>query len=394
MNPNNRICIPNAGRFMKTDRLDFAVFIVCALCLVGVGIAAFISDPSRQPRRVAYLYPASATQQNVWMADINDPLAHQQLTYSAHGVFDFAISPDGRWLAYAERVGSGTVTLRLLDIPAGNSRDLVDCVTLGAYCTSPVFSPNGELLAYQRAESLGDRFGLSRIWLVDMTSPDYDTAPLIADTQVVGHSAVWSADSNTIAFYSADSTQPGILVYEFAPSGDDGVQLRFLPTTQGTMGALSPEGGRIVYPELIRRGNQFFTHLRIADLRQKEFANFTDPQGAGDDAAAQWHPDGAQVALARRYTDARWTPGHQIYLRSLGDELDALTPLVYDERYNSSYMRWHAAGDALVLQRFPLLDAAGESVRGALPEVWVHDLERARSRKIMADAYLPVWAGS
>ncbi len=378
---------------MKPDRLDFVVFLISALCLVGVGIAAFITDPARQPRRVAYLYPASAAQQNVWIADINHPLAHQQLTDSAYGVYDFAISPDGRWLAYAERNDSGTASLRLLDIRGGNPRDLVDCGALAANCTSPVFSPDGTLLAYQRAESLGGRFGLSRIWLVDMTSPDHDTAPLIADTQVVGHSAVWSADSNTIAFYSADSTQPGILVYEFVPSGDDGVQLRFLPTTQGTMGALSPQGGRIIYPELIRRGNQFFTHLRIADLRQKEFANFTDPQGSGDDAAAQWHPDGEQVALARRYTDARWTPGHQIYLRSLDDEPAALMPLVYDERYNSSYMRWHRAGDALVLQRFPLLDAAGESVRDALPEVWVHDLASGQSRKIMADAYLPVWAG-
>ncbi len=379
---------------MKLDRLDFAVILISALCLVGVAIAAFLSDPSRQPRRVAYLYPASAALQDVWMADIKDPLAHQRLTNSAYGVYDFAISPDGRWLATAERAGSGTVTLRLQDILAGNSRDLVDCVALAAHCTSPVFSPDGALLAYQRAESLGDRFGLSRIWLVDMTSPNYETAPLIADSQVVGHSAVWSADSNTIAFYSADSTQPGILVYEFVPSGDDGVQLRFLPTTQGTMGALSPDGGRILYPELVRRGNQFFTHLRIADLRQKEFANFTDPQGAGDDATVQWHPDGQQVALARRYTDGRWTPGHQIYLRRLSDAPDALQPLVYDERYNSSYMRWHAAGDALILQRFPLLDAAGESARGASPEVWVHELESAQTRKIMTDAYLPDWVGA
>ncbi|MCY3572881.1 MAG: hypothetical protein OXG92_14870 [Chloroflexi bacterium] len=373
---------------MKPDRLDLAVIFISALCLVGVGIAAFFSDPSRQPRRVAYLYPASAALQNVWMADIKDPLAHQQLTDSAYGVYDFAISPDGRWLAYAERADSGTVTLRLLDIPSGNARHLVDCAALSAYCTSPVFSPDGAMLAYQRSESLGGRFGLSRIWLVDMASPDYATVPLIADTQVVGHSAVWSADGNTIAFYSADSTQPGILVYEFAPSGADGVQLRFLPTTQGTMGVLSPDGGRIIYPELIQRGNQFFTHLRIADLRAKEFANFTDPHGAGDDAAAQWHPDGEQVALSRRYTDARWTPGHQIYLRSLSDAPDALLPLVYDERYNSSYMRWHKQGDALVLQRFPLLDAAG-----AQPEVWVHELESAQTYKIMTDAYLPVWGG-
>ena len=378
---------------MKPDRLDIAVLLITALCLAGVALGAFLSDPSRQPRQVAYLYPASTALQNVWLADVNDPQAHRQLGESAHGVYDFDISPDGRWLATAERSGTGTVTLRLLDIPSGKSRDLVDCVALQAYCTSPVFSPDGLTLAYQRAESLGDRYGLSRIWLVDMTSPDYDSAPLIADTQVVGHSAVWSADSRVIAFYSGDSTQPGILIYDFVPRADDGVQLRFIPTSHGTMGALSPDGGRLIYPELIRRGNQFFTHLRIADLREKTFANLTDPQGAGDDASVQWHPDGFRIGVSRRYTDGRWTPGNQIYLRGLDEADDALTPLVYDERYNSAYFRWHAAGDALVMQRFPLLDEAGETVRGALPEVWVHDLQTNESRKLMSDAYLPVWAG-
>ena len=37
------------------------------------------------------------------------------------------------------------------------------------------------------------------------------------DKQVVGHSPIWSADSNTVAFYSADVTQPGILIYDFIP---------------------------------------------------------------------------------------------------------------------------------------------------------------------------------
>ena len=378
---------------MKPDRLDIAVVIITALCLAGVALGAWISDPARQPQRVAYLYPASAARQNVWLADIHNPQAHRQLTDSERGVYDFDISADGRWLAYAERSGTGTVTLRLLDVVSGGARDLVDCVALQAHCTSPVFSPDGRTLAYQRAESIGDRYGLSRIWLVNMRSQDYDTAPLIADTQVVGHSAVWSADSRVIAFYSADSTQPGILIYDFAPPRNE-PQLRFIAAMQGSMGALSPDGSRLIFPDIIRRGNQFFSYLRLADLRDKTFVNFTDPQGAGDDATAQWHPDGRQVALARRYTDSRWTPGHQIYLRSLDDPSDALSPLVFDERYNSAYFRWNAAGDALVMQRFPLLDDAGESVRGALPEVWAHDVESAQSRKLMADAYLPVWAGA
>ena len=46
---------------MKLDKLDFAVFILVALCLAGVAIGAYLSDPARQPIQVAYLYPALAS---------------------------------------------------------------------------------------------------------------------------------------------------------------------------------------------------------------------------------------------------------------------------------------------------------------------------------------------
>ena len=224
-----------------------------------------------------------------------------------------------------------------------------------------------------------------------MINAGYDTVSLIADTQVVGHSPEWSADSNTIAFYSADATQPGILIYQFAPRGDDDVQLRFIPSSHGTMGTVSPSGRQLIFPDLVRRGEQFFSHLRLADLAAKAFSNFTDPNGAGDDVVARWSPDGETVALARRYTDGRWTPGHQLYLRRLSAAEDDLMPIAYDARYNTSYFRWNAAGDALVMQRFPLRNADGSAAAFARPEVWVHSLEQDTSTKIIEDAYLPRW---
>ncbi len=379
---------------MKLDKLDLAVILIVILCLGGLAIAAYLGDPARQPARLAYLYPASAARQNVWMANLADPSNPQQLTSSEHGVYDFDVSADGRWLAFADRSGSGTVTLRLLDLPSQRLTELVDCVALDAYCTAPVFSPDGSKLAYQRAEASGLSYGISRIWLVDLTSGNYDTVPLIADSQVVGHSPVWSDDSNTIAFYSGDTTQPGILLYQFEPRGDDDVQLRFIPSSHGTMGTISPNGQQIIFPDLIRRGEQFFSYLRIADLANKEFSNFTDPQNPTDDVVARWSPDGDTVALARRYTDGRWTSGHQLYLQRLSATAADPAPIAFDPRYNTSYFRWNRAGDALVMQRFPLLNEDGSSNRLALPEVWVHQLDSGTSAKIADDAYLPRWLGA
>lgn len=379
---------------MKPDRLDLAALIIVCLCLLGVAAAAWLLDPARQPVLAAFLHPATGGTQNVWTVDIDDPASQRQLTFSQYGVFDFDFSHDGRWLAYADRSESGAVTLRLLDMRGGRLSDLVDCAALKANCTTPVFSPDGNWLVYQRAESIGGRYGLPRIWLVNMRSPAHDTNPLIVDGQVVGHSPVWSADSNTVAFYSADVTQPGILVYDFVPRGDDDVQLRFIPSSHGTMGTLAPNGQALIFPELIRRGEQFFTHLRIADLARKTFAAFTDPQGPTDDVAVQWSPDGETVAFARRYTDERWTPGHQLVLKRVSAADDELVSPAYEPRLTTSYFRWNAAGDRLVMQRFPLVRDESSGAGPALPEIWVYDLAEARARKIAEDAFLPQWVGA
>ena len=186
--------------------------------------------------------------------------------------------------------------------------------------------------------------------------------------------------------------QPGILIFDLVPRGDDDIQLRFIPSSYGAMGALAPNGQQIIFPDLVRRDGQFYSHLQIADLANKEFAAFTDPDGPTDDVAAQFSPDGVTVAIARRYTDSRWTPGHQLYLRDLGGDAEDLRAVVYDPEYNSSYFRWDATGDRLVLQRFPLY-ADASSGEGARPEVWVYDLRSDESREIIEDAYLPQWVG-
>lgn len=377
---------------MKLAKLDIAVLIIVVVCLVGVGIAGVLSNPALQSARVGYLYPAFGGIQNVYMTDIDNPDNQVQLTDTAYGVFDFNFSPDGRWLAFAEKNGDAVATLRLMDIPNRRVIELVDCVALNAYCTTPAFSPDGKMLAYQRSESINGSYGLSRIWLVDMSNPNYDTIPLIADTQVVGHSPVWSADGNTLAFYSADTTQPDILIYDFVSREDDGVQLRFIPSTHGSMGTISPNGQEIVFPEIVKRGDQIFSHLRIADLLDKEFASFTDPEGPTDDVFAQWSPNGETVAFARRYTDDRWTLGHQTYLRSTSADEEELVPIDFNERYNTSYFRWNSDGSKLVLQRFPLQNEDGTPNRDARPEVWVYDVETQTATLIISDAFIPQWA--
>ena len=110
------------------------------------------------------------------------------------------------------------------------------------------------------------------------------------------------------------------MLYNLAPVSDDDAQLRFIPSSYGVMGTLSPNGQQVIFPDLVFRDGQFYGHLQIADLADKEFAAFTDSNGPIDDVAAQISPDGQTVAIARRYTDSRWTQGHQLYIRGLTAE--------------------------------------------------------------------------
>ncbi len=375
---------------IKISKLDLVVLLITAICTIGISISGYISDPSNRSPQVAYLYPAFGGTQDVWISDINAPDNQRQLTFSEHGVFDFDVSPDGRWLVFAEKNSEFLSKLRLLDIVNNRVIDLVDCFELNANCTTPVFSPDGTKLVYQRSELLNGQYGVSRIWLVDMTNSNYETIPLIGDTQIIGHSPVWSADNNKLAFYSANVLEPGILIYNFAADENNTSRLQFIPSTQGSMGTISPDGQKIIVPEIMKRDNQLYTYLKLIDLLNTEMSLFTDPDDPADDAVAQWNPDGNTVAFSRRYTDERWTQGYQIYLRDI--DSDQLIPVAYDKRYTTSNVQWNSTGTRLIMQRFPLLNEDGTTMRDARPEIWSYDVETDTLNMILSNAFLPRWA--
>lgn len=376
---------------IKLTKLDLVVLLITVICIIGISISGYISDPSNRSPQVAYLYPAFGGTQDVWISDIDAPDNQQQLTFSEYGIFDFDVSTDGRWLVFAEKNSEFLSQLRLLDIVNNRVIDLVDCIGLNANCTTPVFSPDGTKLAYQRSELLNGQYGVSRIWLVDMTNSNYETNPLISDTQIIGHSPVWSADNNKLAFYSANVLDPGILIYNFVPSENNDSQLQFIPSTQGSMGTISPNGQKIIVPEIVKRDNQLYTYLKLVDLRDNETSSFTDPDEPTDDVVAQWNPDGKMVAFVRRYTDEeRWTQGYQVYLRNI--DSDQLITVAYDKRYTTSNVQWNSTGTRLIMQRFPLLNEDGTSRGDASPEIWSYDIETDTLYKVLSNAFLPHWA--
>jgi hypothetical protein len=339
----------------------------------------------RRPQ-VAYLTPADSIPQNVWIADPSDPSSAKQITFSPSGVINFDISPDGRQIAFSERNSTtGTSDIKLLTIETGELQQVTNCAD--ADCTTPTFRPNGNMIAYERVDFNTDlgNIGVSptRVWLIDLTVTPATTRPLFSDSQILGYSPQWSANGDRIAVF--DNTNQGILVYDFTNEN-----ILVIPSRYGSAGVFSPDGNRVVFPELLLiEGQEARSYLKMADLETGETTNLSNPDEPVDDSQAAWSPDGQHVAISRRYVDDRYTRTRQIYLLNV-DDLSVET-LIFEERYANGVFVWDPNGEALVLQRFPELDENGQPNPSARPEIWTYDLASETLTQVATNAYLPRW---
>ncbi len=338
----------------------------------------------RQPQ-VVYLYPADGFPQNIWMADPANPDAAEQITFSQSGILDFAVSPDGRQIAFSERNSDRPASdIKLLDLDTGEITALTDCTD--SDCSGPVWRPDGNTLAYTRVDmnTLLPGVGISpfRIWLLDLSTSPATTQPLFQDSQALGYGPQWSADGSRLSLF--DSSVPGLVIYDFET--DETVVIE---SENGSFGALSPDGAQLVFPEVVLEEGRAWSRLLVAELDDQDIRGLAPDGEPVDDTFAAWHPDGQQLAIGRRYRDDRFTQTIQLYL------VDAATgesePLVVDPIYNNGFVRWNPTGTALVMQRFQQFTEDGAQNRGGRPEIWTYDLENDTLTNVAENGMFPRW---
>src|SRR5215207_9603578 len=255
----------------------------------------------RSPR-VAYLLPADATPQNIWIADPTNPDSAQQVTFSPGGIYDFGVSPDGSQIAFAEHNSStNTADIKLLDLETGSITQLTNCPD--SDCTTPVWRPDGRTIAYNRVDYNSDLASVgsspTRVWLIDLTQTPPTTRPLFADLQILGYEPQWSADGTRIAVFNRDE---GVLIYDFETNN-----ISVVPSRSGSTGAFSPDGTKVVYPEFaFAEGQEPRSNLRLADLETEEIRALTEEGEPLKDDRVTWSPNGDVLAIARRYLDERF----------------------------------------------------------------------------------------
>ncbi|MBC8100286.1 MAG: PD40 domain-containing protein [Armatimonadetes bacterium] len=369
------------------SRFDARILIAAgglALLVALTALLAMTQAPIRSGARIAYLSPTRGPY-NLYLVDPAAPDTPEQVTQAPNGVLDYAVSADGRSIAYTEPRGTlGHAEIMLLDLQSKRIIQLTDCLTADAYCTTPAWRPDGTVLAYQRTEfntALNLPPGAPRIWLLDLTSTPHNSFPLLQDSQMLGAEPQWSANGERLVFYESNSQS--VLVYNFAALNDQD-RLLSIPAGNGAVGVLSPDGTRLAFPEIVD-GAPFHAVLRLADLTTGTITPLTEVEDIIDDNAAAWHPDGERVAVMRVYLDARYTRGYQIYLMDVATR--TARPLIEDAAYQHSAIAWSADGSWLALSRYRVIDATAETT----PEIWAYALASGALTRVAADGFAPRW---
>jgi Tol biopolymer transport system component len=332
--------------------------------------------------RVAYLAPAihddPPAPPNLWTVDPADPTSAKQITFNSAGIFpDYAASPDGTRIAFAQPGADGTADLYLMTLDTGAIQRVTRCVD--ASCQSPSWSPDGTRIVYERVElntnlQQLDR-GVPRAWIVNLN--DLSTTPLLVNSQLLGKQPRWSPDGSQIAVY--DQNAHGTIIYNLTDGSSS-----IITSAQDETGLFDPSGKRMVYPDLLQTQIGFSTTLAIADLGAQQVHPLTSKdQASVDDRQAAWTPDGKLLAVTRRYLDESQTAGAQVYL--INPDTAEVQPLIKDPQYNHGAIAWDPTGNQLVMQRFPTTNQDGQ------PSIWVYNMQTKAIREIATNAYLPQW---
>lgn len=335
--------------------------------------------------RVVYLAPANNVPRNIWIVNPADPNSAQQLTNSPSGISDFAVSADGSKIAFSEtNSATGTKDIKVLDLDTGGIEQVTNCQD--ASCQAPAWRPDGQTIAYERVDYNSDlaqvgKAGPSRIWLINLSSKPATTSPMFSDSQTLGYGIDWSADGQRMTLFDLNSL--GILMHDFRDNST-----AIIPDKFGSPGAISPDGTKVVYPDIIFEANQTRSYLQMVDLNAKVIVPLDDPNDPINDDSARWSPDSSYLIIGRQYVDERYTEGKQLYKLNPVDK--TVEPVLVDPAYNNGYFSFDPTGTQLVIQRFTVGTDMGDDQQG-LPGIWTLDLNTKALTKVADNALFGRW---
>jgi Tol biopolymer transport system component len=320
------------------------------------------------------IYTEPAQTSTLWYMSIDDSQPEVLFTTES-SIFDYAPSPDGTLIAISIYDESGEIDLWLVNHNGENLRQITDC-SPEASCTTPAWSPDGQLIAYERQEvALSGGLGPKRIWVYNMSTGE--NQPVYEDSQVIGYGPVWVPNpaARILAFYDADIQS--VRVIDLTTG-----EWRLFPSQLWEIASFSPDGEQIVYPDIRWVDEQLRPQLWIADVNS-EIAPVPLLEDAQDDQNPVWSPDGEWIAFSRRDLDWALDQGSQLALYNVASE--EVRYITEDRDYTNLRYRWDAVGKRILIQRYNLAADSPTS------EIWYYDTEDDRVYPLVENGFDGHW---
>jgi len=295
------------------------------------------------------------------------------ITETNDSVIDFAPSPTGDTIAFAQNNNSGGTDLWITNRDGSDPVKLLDC----SYdrCSQTAWSVDGAWIAYAR-ESFDHNtvlFQPARVWIVNALSGE--TNPLYQQDRVYGHSPSFSPDGKRLATY--DSLQNAIRILELETSQESAV-----PTVYPSVGDWSPKGDELIFVNLVPGVLEPNVGMFIVNFDQQEIRDaFGEFLPNMDYDPPRWSPDGQWIAYGLRPVGGGISKGIWIHNLDTGETKQ----LTDDPAATFSGYRWDPWGERLVFQRFQL---SGGSTNASL---WLWDRATNTIQMLVENGARPEW---
>ncbi len=361
--------------FIRRRALVF--LILAGLILLAAAVTAVLrargsGTPSslELPREPEILYLAPSSLPELWISGVAGE-SPRRLTDTGGGLYDYAASPDGDWIAYSVRNQQGGYDLWEMDRQSAASM-ILPCGT--DWCISPVYSPDNRRIAYSRRRFsglAGAEAGAPRLWMYDRETGQTDT--LFIDVNIGGADPAWSPDGRYLAFL--DGLQLELRVADM--QGENDVSL---PAAEDSQFSWSPDSRSLLLTRSAVAHDHPYTFLVAVDIAARQEQVWMEDEEL-DTSVPVWSPQGDRLAVARRVIHDG--PGKQIWLLDSGAA--PLQQLTDNPQANHAAYQWSPDGTRLVFQRL----AFGSS--SSLPELLLWDSQDSSTRVLVEDAFQPSW---
>jgi Tol biopolymer transport system component len=343
--------------------------------------------------RVVYLWPANGLA-NLYLIDPGSESGAIQLTFHEAGILDYTLSGDGTLIAFSQNTESGGQNLQALDLITGEEA-LIHACSAEVRCSNPALSPDGRWLAFVEQSfkvGSGGRSIPEGAQIRVLSLMRAETVITASPPEHAVRGPAWSPQG-WLTYYDESLKATAVLTFDpnAAPS-----PFTYIPNSLGAAGSWSPDGTRLVYPEIYflpARGNEeqnqsdsaYYSHLYQTDVTSGE----TEDISPGDtlqveDASPVFSPDGTRLAFARKYlAPDRWTPGRQLWLLDLSEA--SSLELTSEPGYTFSAISWEPDSQRLAYMRRDSSDLT----RG--PEIWWMDLDTMEPALLVQGGFLPQW---